>query len=165
MKYEPLVAPQSQMQTGMLSALYDPPVCVVRRTSDQSIANNEIVVINFEATADKEIDTGGMFAAGSPTVLAVQRPGVYLITACVVFAASATGYRYVMIEAKSAYVARDLRSNLDTTTQALNTMAVVSLASGDTIRLVVRQTSGGALDVLTLDDYSPRLSAVWLRAS
>jgi len=157
------LTPGFSNSNAQTQAMYDCPVCIVRRTTNQTISNNTDTVIDFEAAASIEADTHGMFDTGNPDLLTVKRAGVYLITANVVFAEGTTGYRDMYIVADSNFVARELRSNLDATVQVLNASALAVLAVGDVIEVVVRHTQGTNLNITTLGNYSPRLSAMWVR--
>lgn len=140
-----------------------PAYCAVRRASDQSIANATETAIDFLSGATVEADTHGMFSTSASDRLTVAAPGTYRIAACLSIEGHATGYRYAHLYAAGAIVDRDMRSNLDTTAQALNVSADVELAAGDVIQVKVRHTAGVSLSVLTAAAYSPRLSATWLR--
>lgn len=142
-----------------------PAFCALSRASAQSIADASTVAIDFLSGATVEADTHGMFApAGTTDQLTVAVPGVYLIEGSVEFAANTTGYREIAIQAAGSFYGYQRVQTLATSVVCrMATQTVVKLAAGDAVKLTVRQTSGGALNVAAVSPYSPRLAATWLR--
>ena len=128
-----------------------PPLCRVRRATNQSIPN---VTDTFVSWTLEDIDTDGMFTATSDTIT-IQTTGVYLVAASVYFAANATGQRIINMM-KSPTTASDLAAAFAqswfpvasaTNPSTLSASGLVSCVAGDTIKIVVYQTSGGPLNI------------------
>lgn len=149
-------------RTKRQQAVDNPASCCVVRPSNQSIDTASTDFIDFTAGATVSWDTHGMFSTGDSDQLTVIVPGVYQIEASIAFEGNATGYRYFEIVAAGTIVSRVLRSNLATDGVQVSLSALANLAAGDAIAVRVRQTSGGALNVVATD-YSPRLSVCQLR--
>lgn len=109
-------------------------------------------------------DRSGLWAAGTPNRLTVDKPGMYLVNAQVEFAANATGDRELSIRKNGA--ANDvLKTTLKSSTLAndLALSGVLQLGAGEYIELWANQTSTGALNItFTAAKESPSLALTLL---
>lgn len=130
----------------------------VRRTTNQvGLGNDAEVPVSFDddSTAPN-FDIGNFWVVGSPTVLTVPAGlgGLYVITGNIGYAPNATGVRFAYIEADiGAGFVKVAQPCLPATAggsfTCVPTMAILSLAPTNQVRLVARQNSGGPLDLLT----------------
>ncbi len=139
-----------------------PAFCSVVRPSSLTVVDSTDTLVDFTA-APTIVDTHGMFS--SPTTqLAVTVPGVYLLQACVLFAANATGNRYAWVNVGAASVARQ---NLAAVPGSVGTYLSLSVATvlnfGDVISFYVRHTAGANL-AASAASFAPALSATWMRS-
>ena len=139
-----------------------PAYASVLRTTDQSIANDTDVYVNFLASATVEADTHGMFSTAAPDRLTVQVPGVYLLSASVAFGQQATGYRHLQIEIDAVRLIVQRTSAFAGVYGMLSAAGTARLAVGQIIQLAVRHTYGSAL-ACSAGVFGPRLQATWLR--
>ena len=162
--FNPSLDKQTMTQLQAVAAtLLDPPTCIVRRASDQSIADSADTDIDFLAGATVEVDTHGMFDTGASDRLTVKRAGVHMIAGSVRWASSGVGKRHIWIASGgNTYVYDAIDASVGN--DQMSTACIVDCTLGDIIQLFVRQTSTGALDVTATANYSPRLSATWLRS-
>jgi hypothetical protein len=111
----------------------------------QSIATNTGTILAFDT---ERYDTDGMHdAATNNTRLTAKSPGRYLVWGGVGFGTSTTGYRqgHIVKNGSLGLLAMRIASLADS---YLSIATIATLAVGDYVELQVRQTSGGALDVL-----------------
>ena len=129
-----------------------PPIVIVRRAANQSIANNSIDIVSFDT---EDVDTDGCFAATS-TNITIQTTGVYHINAIVAFASNTAGGRDIGIR-KNGTIEFASGSNPNVNF-AMNTNITghLSLTASDVITLYAYQNSGGALNA------TARLSLAWI---
>lgn len=131
------------------------PAARVWRTTGQSITNNTITTIVFDAEG---YDTDGLWDPGAGDRFTIQTPGVYSFKASMRFAAHATGYRQVTFLVNgTTYITSETR--MAVTTAAVGTDVMVAadykFAAADYVQVQVVQTSGGALSVTRVVDLSP----------
>lgn len=116
------------------------------RTANQSIVNNTVVNITWQALA---YDTMGLITLPSTNIV-IPATGYYAITPVVAFDTHATGYRQIAILKAGAtlHIARlpPVSSGADT---IFATHTEDLLTAGDVITISVRQTSGGNLNILS----------------
>jgi len=129
----------------------------IRRNSDQAIAN--ITDTNISFTVEYQ-DTYGMFDAGSPTQLTIQKTGTYLIGGSVSFQSNATGMRSVVLESSGGGTLYAAANAVNGGATNLNLSGYAKLTIGDTLKLLVRQNSGGSLNIVGY----PALWAVFIGA-
>lgn len=135
------------------------PSARVTRSTNQSIPDGANTPMSFN---NEVLDNGDLFAFGSPTVLTVPTPGVYLITATVDWAISAAGDRAMEIDQSSTPIARVTASGSGTADIEQNASTVARLNAFEQISLVVIQTSGGSLNVLSASADTPVLTVSWI---
>ena len=125
------------------------------RTATQSIADATDTAVQFDTgNATEAWDTDAFHSlASSAAQFAVPFTGYYHVDAGVGWAANATGARDLWIEANADGVKRgQVRAiNLNATQFYQTTGCDVYLFAGGYVRLMVRQSSGGALNVLGND--------------
>ena len=129
--------------TGIVSMPGQISVGASRITSAQSIPNNTgtTIVFNSETNDDEGCynTTNGVFT--------VPAGGTYQITARVIFASNATGYRYATVR-RNGGASKGLLFDACSSERAfLNISDSLICDAGDTLDISVIQTSGGALDV------------------
>ena len=146
------------------------PIVSVRQTVSQSIPASTWAAVTMDT---ETLDTDGMHSTSSNTSrLTVVTPGWYLVQGVAGFAADTVGVRQVGLRVNltgsSGSTEGQVNGNAVGGGQptAKPCSALVQMAAGDWIELVVRQTSGGALDTeTTLTEFQSRLVAFWVRAS
>jgi hypothetical protein len=154
------VVPSSQLnQLGDLANYATkPPACAVTRSTVQAITNATITYITFDTEL---VDTTGTMFTASSTTITVPETGIYLASGYVGMTFNATGYRRLLLDQNGSFPIIDARGavNGDHTHMTLNTLLVCTV--GDTIKLAVEQTSGGALNTVGI----PRLTLSWQSAT
>lgn len=146
-----------------------PPRFDLRQTIVQSLANNSDVAIVWDTEdTDTDVDDVGGWTSGSPTVWICRYPGVYALNGKVSFNSGATGLRIPWIQVNGADVAGTANCVSGTTAfdPGVPTNAKkVPLQSGDQVRLMAYQNSGGALNTFVgggLPRYQSTLSGLWV---
>lgn len=123
------------------------------RTANQSINNNTDTAILFDSgNASERWDTDA-FHDLSSTTAAFYAPfdGYYDVKAGAAFAGNATGVRDLWIEANADGVQRALvreSGPIVASASVLTTSTTVYLFAGEYVRALVRQSSGGALNLI-----------------
>ncbi|MGH3878072.1 MAG: hypothetical protein ACRDSK_13665 [Actinophytocola sp.] len=114
-----------------------------RRSTTQSIPNdvNEPITWNSES-----FDNDGMISVPSDTIT-VQTGGFYVVVAACEFAGNTNGYRRLLLVHNGTAFAYQSTAIANTLTIGLNACGGFNCVAGDTIRVWVRQNSGGALNV------------------
>lgn len=123
------------------------PACRVSGAT-QSIANNAEVAIAFTSEA---YDTDGMHDnSTNNTRVVCKTAGIYSIVGGVQFDSNSTGLREVAIKLNGATYLQYVRVDANAGgTHYININTQHQLAVNDYVELVVKQTSGGALNVLS----------------
>lgn len=146
-----------------VSNLIVPPIVRASRLSTTSINHNTDTFISWTT---EDIDTDGCFAPTSDTIT-IQTAGVYIVQGQLVFAANATGNRYVHIVKNAATpdytknVASGFGPGNGTNNSVISCSGVVSLAVSDTLKFIGFQSSGAGLNVGDTGVQS-FLSATWI---
>jgi hypothetical protein len=125
-----------------------PNICQSRRDTAQSIPNGTWTAIAWNADA---YDLTGLHNAGTnDEYFYIKSPGFYRIEASVLFDASAVGGRLAKVEVNGTDIGGSLMNSAPVSGQGTNafTCATRFLASGDRVRILVYQNSGGALNTL-----------------
>jgi hypothetical protein len=125
----------------------DPPGCIARRTTTQSINNTTFTSISFNI---ETVDNDSMFAATS-TDITIQHDGYYLAVYGIDWATSTVGTRVINILQNAVAIPEGSKElPAGGTGNHRDTGSVVFTAvSTDVIRMEVWQNSGGALNVDT----------------
>lgn len=137
-----------------------PVVCRVYEDADQEIANATWAKLVF---GNERIDNVGMHDMGSDTErITVPREGMYLITACVSWEASAANRRWMRILLNNATVIAEVNQAAlsSRTSQIITTIWAAS--ANDYFEVQVYQDSGAALDVDYVSAHSPEFTVVQL---
>lgn len=140
-----------------------PAFASIMRPSDQSLPDATDSAVNFTPSPTIVADTHGMFAAGSPSQLTAQVPGVYRLTGSVSFANNGTGVRSVWLTVAGTTVARVAGPAYSGAATTMQATADVACALGAVVQLYARQSSGAAL-AASATGYAPSLSATWVRS-
>lgn len=133
------------------------PGARITHSANQSTTNNT----NFTLAYDTSIENdSGYWSSGANTKLTIPAGygGRHLVTLSLRWAANAVGYRLATIQLNGATpLAIDIRdSGASEVAQAISFTR--RFVAGDYIESYVRQTSGGALAVAALSEYSPVLT-------
>lgn len=119
--------------------------CIVSRPTNQSIPDTTDTIVDFTANATIELNDDDIFSAGSPTYLTLRKSGLYVATAWARFDADNTGNRRVWLDIDGAKLG-EMTTAATATTHAF--CAAIFLATeGNLLRMYVRQSSGGALNL------------------
>lgn len=126
--------------------LSDRPLCAVRRAATQSIANATFDNIDFDT---EDFDQWGMFtlSGGISDTVTFQRAGLYRVNLYVSWAANAAGTRTVIMRVNGSVDFGSGTAPGDATVSAMCSESYYDAAVGDTMVFIVRQTSGGALNI------------------
>ena len=145
------------------------PHVYVYRDAPQTIPDATNTVVVFEP-AQGGADGDDLFDPASPTMFTMpEYDAIYLITAQVCFDwPGGNGHCSVYIEEKTGTRDWERRGAVripspDAGQAMVSCVIVIGVNAGDHVRMVVRQTSGGPLDIVA-DQYSrPKFSATFLR--
>lgn len=123
------------------------------RSTTQSIADSTDTYISFDSASYNAY--GAWEGVTNPARITAPMSGRYMVTATLAFAGNATGWRRAWIETNGANAFASLRMNaIAGNPNDMTVTGVTTMAKGDYVRLGVRQTSGGALNVNTGADLS-----------
>jgi hypothetical protein len=135
----------------MIDPGWQRPVARVRNSASQLIASSTSVYT--AVTFDTEVfDIGSFWDIGNPTRLTAPLDGIYLFGGGVVWAANATGIRELGYRLNGTTILNTYDQSTDAVSGATNTPWMSSeyqwrLGVGDYVELVVRQESGGNLNI------------------
>ncbi len=132
-----------------------------QRSTSQAITNNTITEVDFSTAGAGSFDRGGFFSSVSTFV--IPSSGVYAFGATVAFADNDVGTRYIEIVKNDVYVLSAMESNsLAGATHLVTTTSSNIFNASDTLKLRVKQTSGGSLDIVVSGEQSPVIWAVYI---
>lgn len=127
----------------------------VYNSADISIADATTTILTFNSEL---WDTDAIHSTAANTdLLTCKTAGKYIMYGTVYFDTNATGYRFVGIyhQAISGYVVVNYAANAGAAVgTALAVSTIYPMNVNEWVRLEVRQTSGGALNVRNLPNYS-----------
>lgn len=135
-------------KVSMVDPTWLRPGARVRRTSTQSIATGaSFTAISFDTEV---FDQGNFWVVGSPTLFTIPETGMYIFGGNAIWAANATGTRELgfRLNGSTILLAVDQPpdpTNGGTTTIYAHAAYQSKLTAGDTLELVARQESAGAL--------------------
>lgn len=139
-----------------------PAYASVQRTTAQTLTTGTDTYVDFLASATVT-DTHGMWSAGATDRLTVQVPGVYLLTAHVVWEFSSVGRRDTSLRVNGGVVASSYEAATPTVRGNRHAMATaVALAAGDYLQINANHSSGANLTLAAGAD-AQKLTATWLR--
>lgn len=132
------------------------PACRATNTAGTSISNTTDTVIPW---ATESYDTDSMHDnVTNNSRITINTPGVYVVTAAVADAFSATGSRlaYFKINGSTICALQNAKASDDTVVNlnAVNLSMTRLFNAGDYIEVFYRQTSGGALALITTSEYN-----------
>lgn len=143
------------------------PRARAKRSTVQSIPTATWTAIGFD-TEDRDTDSMHDTVTNN-TRLTAKTPGLYLVRASVSFAPNAVGSRQIDITKTTVGGTVTTEAIQEATSEStvgsyfdLTVTALVDLAAGDYVEAKAMQTSGGALNVVTSDPFSPVLEAAWV---
>lgn len=125
----------------------------ITSTSDQTLADNTVTVVNFSATS---YDVGGMADLPNNRIKIITA-GWYTFTVRAMFAFNNTGYRALIVEQNATTIVADSYvAPTPTNTGSLGTVMTyttepILCAVNDTFRVKAIQTAGGTLPLTTLN--------------
>jgi hypothetical protein len=142
-----------------------PPLCSVRQTVTQSIANNvaAYVPLNFDT---EDIDPLDMHTAASPSRMTVKIAGVYRLAGCAGMGTNATGVRRCGWFLNGATFPHAVNQQPGSTVSVALLMAasfMAAFAVNDYVELRVFQDSGGALATPVGNGNQSWASMEWIR--
>jgi len=133
----------------------------VYHDADQLIANGAWTVLNFNSERFDNDDIHDTVVNNNR--LTCKTAGIYEITAQVQFATNGAGERFYMIRLNGAIVIADTKHKAISTVATQTGMTLTTLyqlSVNDWVEVLVYQNSGGALNVVTLANYSPEFMMV-----
>ena len=141
----------------------DKPHCRVRNSAALLIANTTTTALTFDT---EDFDVGAMHSTVTSTdriTVPTGGAGAYLCGMGVDWATNSAGYRQIFIRTNgtTTIVAEALPV---TTAAAICHQVIVTIASlavGDYIQMIVNQSSGGNLNVLSSAAWTPVAWAAW----
>lgn len=136
-------AAADEARDDQIDFLSDMPMVAIRRAANQSIANATFDNVDWDT---EDLDLFGMFAPTSDTVT-FRHAGLYYVDFYASWAANATGVNEVILRVNGVTDFCSGTSPGSATVRALNASSFYNAAVGDTLVAIVRQTSGGALNM------------------
>ena len=136
------------------------PAVILSNSTDQEVTSEPLTTVTFNTVL---YDPLGMQT--SPSLITIQRSGLYLVNDGVNWAANATGYRRIQVERNGELnddIAALIGPASPIATTAQTGSGLVRLNAGDTLQLDVAQTSGGNLKIRGITPLDPLLEVVWL---
>jgi hypothetical protein len=131
--------------------------CRLRNSAAQAVANSTVVPITFDT---ETYDVGGYHSVAALTsriTIPAGKDGYYLVAGTVEFASTAGGQRFVAIYLNGAtFIA--IEDQINVANQGASRVAVTTeyhLVAGDFVELVAFQDSGGSINSVANDPWSP----------
>ena len=127
----------------------------VYNNANISIPNGSFTSLTFNTEV---YDTDTIHDTGTnPSFLTCKTAGKYIVWGHITFASHATGRRLVQVRKDGTTDQQNIMTNPDTGGNSIGMgyMTIMNLAVNAYVELQVYQTSGGALNILTLDTISP----------
>lgn len=134
-----------------------------QRSTSQSIPNDTLTSIDFTTAtaAPASFNRGTFFSA--PSTFTIPFSGIYIFGATVAFASNATGTRYLDIIKNDAVVLTAMESNSSAgTDHFVTTSSSAPLSTNETLKVRVRQTSTGSLNIAVNAEQSPVFWAIYI---
>lgn len=135
------------------------PHCKARQTTAQTFSSGTTINVRFDGT---QFCSGVTFDNAADRLLIVT-PGLYQITAEILFLTNGNGFRYMEINASNGgeVAAASINAVSNFSTQ-MNAVGMVRLNAGDVVALAAAQTSGGNLDTEIFNGRSASLTINWV---
>lgn len=132
-----------------------------QRSTLQTIPNDTLTEVDFTNVIAGSFDRGPFYTATS--VFTIPTSGIYMFGANVAFADNANGTRHIEIIKNDTTVITSSESNSNAgSTHFVTTASSAPLFGTETLKLRVRQTSGGNLDIVVNGEQSPVFWAVYV---
>jgi hypothetical protein len=127
---------------------------IVRRTTNQSIGDNSVTAITFDA---EDKDTDGFWTVGSPTRFTIPEDGVYIFGGGVTFASNTTGKRAIYVRRGGTdYLAMQEVGSTTSDSRRLAVAGMEEFTASQYIELYVYQNSTGSLNATPETEASIR---------
>jgi hypothetical protein len=146
------LATMAALQSALGTPTTSRPSARVYSAANQSIATGTDTAVIF---GSERFDTDTIHdTVTNNTRLTAQTAGLYVITAHVNFDINATGWRSVMLRVNgTTVIAEDREIAAAGIEQRIPLTTMYQLSAGDYVEVVVRQTSGVALNLVTQANY------------
>lgn len=132
-----------------------------QRSTNQIISNDTLTAVDFTGAVAGSFDRGGFFTA--PLTYTIPSTGIYIFGGTVAFADNATGTRQIDIIKNDVTVLCEMESNPNAgAIHFVTTSSSAPLFATETLKLRVRQTSGGNLNIVTNAEQSPVFWAIYV---
>ena len=131
-----------------LAYLYNPPAVTVRMTATQQVASANDALISWSEAA-WDTTGGSMWDAGSPGSILIPEAGVYRFTCATLWASSDDNLKRAIFLERNDSRIRGVQV-LATDPAEIILTGSTSVAANDFLEFVVRQNSGGPLDLQPL---------------
>ncbi len=127
---------------------------LLTRSTSQTISNDTETTISWSA---EKHDVGAYHESAQPTWILVPTDlgGTYNIYASINWEAHAVGYRWIKILVNDVVITENIRSTYATYEMTQFVSVPWLLAEGDIVTIKVYQASGGNLDIVRYDAYTP----------
>lgn len=119
----------------------------VTRATDQTLTTGTATPVSFSTAA---VNPNGLWASGSPTKLTVDKPGLYLISGGVRWAAGSTGLRTLQVQVNGTSGLFPLQVSQAAPASGTGLQQItglVRLTTSDYIELVATHSEGGNLAI------------------
>lgn len=125
--------------------------CRVNRGTDQLIGTSSNVAMQFSA---ERYDIGDFWNSGANTRLTPPAPGKYRVGGNLRFEANATGVREIFVRINgTTTIGYQGATTVSANIQMLNVNTSYDFAAGDYAEIVVFQSSGGNLNIVSVNSY------------
>lgn len=144
-----------------LNFLLQPPRCRVYNSANISIPDATNTGLTFDT---ERFDNDTMHSTVSSTGrITFTTAGIYEVGANVLFDSNATGVRELFIALGASVTIANMKVDASATEGvSLSVVTEYSFSAGQYIEAVVRQNSGGALNVVSTGNWTPEFWARWV---
>lgn len=140
----------------------DPPFAKLKRTANQTIANNTATAVAWDA--EDEDTHNGHSTSSNNTRYTCQVAGVYDLDAAIPWVADGTGIRQIDFRKNGTDTDTGIRQPaISSFTASYCASGKVRLAVGDYVEVIVTQNSGASLAVNQGHAKGPLFSVAWVR--
>lgn len=132
-----------------------------QRSTAQSIPNDTVTEVDFTTAAAGSFDRAPFFTA--PSTFTVPTSGMYIFGANVAFLDNANGTRYIEIVKNDITVLASTEANSNAGSDHFVVLSSsAKLYGSETLKLRVRQVSGGSLNIVVASEQSPVFWALYV---
>lgn len=142
-----------------------PPVCCVYNNADISISDSTSTVVTFNSERFDDATNPMHSTSALTSRITFTVPGIYTVRFGAAFAGNTAGDRqaYIRANGRDFLGANQRRSTVSTIESGINvTIQDIFAVSGDYVEALVKQDSGGSLNLLATR-YSPVFAAKYQR--